>query len=286
MTPIATPLRLAVIAAWTALLGFHVCSRVSAARGEERALSLASRVDRRASYDIVLRATDGERILGTCTVSCARADAGYRLTTMAALTDASFLPGLEGLLERFGAAPVGGARGTVTVVEEFDGGPWLRSIRIHAAAGAAAAHADADIGSTGMRLAWSVESGPEGRLAFPAFAGARLQGFQLVAALPADLAIGDRFSADLIGVDAATRAPTRRRAVFAVAAEEAIEVDGRTMLLDRVEVAIDGSPAGQAWCDRTGTVFVQRSNDLGIALELRRLERADGSVLWPRSTAP
>ncbi|MBA2480486.1 MAG: hypothetical protein H0V44_07470 [Planctomycetes bacterium] len=268
--------RIAILATWIGLFGFHVASRIWAGRGAERRLSLETSTGRPLRYDITMRTADIERPIGTCLITRERSPRGYRISTRVSLADASSVPVLDQLLSRLGTGDPG-ERATLRIVEEFDELPSISCISMSASAGTLAAEARFDLGP-GLHGRWQLDGGPEGRLDFPSFPTEGLHGLQLVPVLPADLVVGDRFAEDTLGVDPLAAAPIRHRSVYVVASEETLEVGGQTMILLRVEVASDGVPCVQLWCDRTGTIHVMRARDIGLSLSLRRSHDADSDA--------
>ncbi|MBA3709214.1 MAG: hypothetical protein H0W83_10400 [Planctomycetes bacterium] len=272
--------RIAVIAAWTGLLGSHVADHAWPTRGDPRRLALAARSGERATYDLVLDGTPqdakGRRAVGTCTVSCARREPGYRLSTQVTLIDQSFIPGFEAVRGRLGIAAGARAQVTLAIVEDFDAAPCLRAFDIEAAAGGSTARFHTSFERAGLHGHWLIDGGPSGEVDFPAFDSTGLQGLQLVAVMPPRMAAGDRFAADLLGIDALARAPAHRVVVYLAGDEETVTIAGRASVLRCIEGTCDGAPTVRVWCDRSGLVVRQRSQDVGISLELRQVD--DGAV--------
>ncbi len=288
MLSAASCVRAGVLVTWAALFGAHAASLLRPAGGR-LCPGFEARVGQRVTYALLLDGQHGERTIGSCSVWCARAEDGYRVSSRAQLADASFIPGFSQLRATFAGGGEGGgpaaARSQVTLSldEAIDAGGWLTAVDASASAFGLSARASAELTSSGIAGTWKAGDATNGAFSWASPQRHEVSALAVVSCLPAGLRLGTRFSIDLLGADLAGRQTALRQARFTVAGEEEIATAVGTLLLMRVDESGDsGNPAAQLWCDVTGLVYRQRFGEAGLTLELRSV---DADRTPPRATS-
>jgi hypothetical protein len=261
-------LRIALVAAWLAMLGAHA-GRHLGGGGAVLAPAFEARAGQKLSYAVLVDRGGVERIVGVCTWGCTSTRGGPRVHAHASLSDASFIPGFSRLAAALGETDERREPLELDLDEEHGPQGAVERLLAEARAFGASATGTAVFAPDGLDLHWSVPGVSDGGSKHPAPRRGEVATALLLGAMPANLRPGQRFALDLLGADPATLAPQARRATFRVGAE----VEEATPLGQRLLLPIEEEdPSGHGarlWCDATGLVHRVRSDALGLTLELR-----------------
>jgi hypothetical protein len=274
---IGAALRIAIIAAWAAMIGTHAARHLGGA-GAPLPPALEARVGQRLSYAVIVERGAGERLAGVCTWSCAGEHDGLRVRTHASLSDASFIPGFSRLAAALGGSTDGREPLDLDLDETHDAGGAITRLAGEARAFGVTATGSGTLAADGLELRWAMPGVAEGSAHHDAPRRGEVSAALLLGALPANLRPGQRFALDLLGADPATLAPQARRATFRVLAE----VEEATPLGQRLLLPVEEEdPSGHGakyWCDSTGLVHRARSDALGLTFELRTVGAEQGAA--------
>ncbi len=267
--------RVLILLAWSASIAWH-WQRHHVPAGAARQVALMLHLHERLHYGLCVNQGGRQRRLGGLTWSC-RHEAGLlREDAALHIEDAALLPGwatisamvpdpeLRSMLRQ--------ARISLATLHDEAG----RCLALDAKASCAGldGSAHANLGPGGIQISWTA-GGLSGHREFAAIPA--VVGVELVAALPAMLQPGERFSLQLASFDPAGGMPKARSLSYRVLALEEIETPLGWESLLHLESWDGDERIASLWCDQNGLIWRQRWDEVALEMDLdQRDEQGEG----------
>jgi len=279
--------RVAVVLGWLGFYGWHVARYALPGLGlvERRDLAalLAVHLERAFTYRVL---TASRRVIGRGDLTVQQDDTRFRIDSALDLDELPVpvlaLAGLPDGEPRVGQAHLLSLRAGATFDDRY------RLIAV-----------DGSLNFLAMQAVVRASTGPGGLsgrievdgLGTPfardfAVPGAdQVQGLSLIPCLPPGLRVGDRFTARQLAFDATALRPTLATAVYTVEQATTVPAGRQSVAVLEVAVQVDGKPQSTLWCDQHGTVYLMRTAEGGMQLELTAVRVLNGPALWPPDKA-
>lgn len=289
MSPFGIGLRVLLVSAWIALIGWHgvryAYPDLGLARTFDPSEIMRVNLDRAFRYEV--RRSLGGKPFAECLLTLTQDDARYRSTTSVHVRDLGSIQGLGTVLSLLGVRAAKQPPGlSASLTQILDARFRLVEAEATGEGFGTTFAAKGTVDSRGLHGRYRIGDGPWTPVEMPSVSQDLAQGSDLALTLPPRLKPGDAFSARMMHVDAVQMNARPVVGVFTVQEAETITVAKRPVACVKVALAVENRPTALMWADSDGVVFRLIQQGTGMVMELAAITATTGGAIWPAPAAP